>query len=65
MKKKPTKTKGKNVQDLTLKNLHAMKKRIERVDWSIDKLLQWIDALTLDVYMLDLWVKKLEEEKKK
>ena len=64
MKKKPTKTKRKNVDDLTLRNLRALKKRIEQASWSFDNLPQWITALTLDVHLLDLWVKKLEEEKK-
>ena len=56
--------KKKNPADLTLRNLRAMKKKLDRIAWSVDKLLQWIDGLTLDVHKLDLRVKKIEGKKK-
>lgn len=63
MKKKPTKTKRKNVQDLTLKNLRAMKRRIELIEKAIQLNIgavdlrfreneEWIDKLIRSVGLL-------------
>lgn len=52
---KPKKTKKKQPQDLTLRNLRAMKKRIEQIE-------QWWRWLSINIHDLSERVRKLERK---